>query len=119
MNMLTNRYLATLLLSMTARAAVADRLVDPTRPADARPTTNGETLAAVRVEAILQSDGRRLAIVNGKVVRAGDRVGAIQILEVNADGVRYSRAGETRTALLDERSMQVRHNVVQSEDEAS
>ena len=119
MTMLTNRYLATLLLSMTAKAAVADRLLDPTRPADARPTSNGETLGAVRVEAILQSDGRLLAIVNGKVVRAGDRVGAIQILEINANGVRYSRAGATRIALLEGQSMQVRHNVVHSEDEES
>lgn len=118
MKTLSNPYLATLLLSMTAKAALADRLADPTRPADARPETNGDTLAAVRVEAILQSGERRLAIVNGKVVRAGDRVGAIQILEVNVDGVRYSRAGESHVARLEARSMQVRRNVVQSEEES-
>jgi hypothetical protein len=111
MQALNNRYLATLLLSMTARAATADRLVDPTQPAHLRPTNASETLPSVRVEAILQSGERRVAIVNGKVVRAGDRVGSIQILEVNTDGVRYSRGGETNVARLTTKPMQVRHNV--------
>lgn len=114
MQALNNRYLATLLLSMTAKTAMADRLLDPTQPAHARPANTGETLAAVRVEAILQSGERRLAIVNGKVVRAGDRVGSIHILEVNSDGVRYSRDGETNIARLAAKPMQVRHNVEQS-----
>lgn len=117
MKTLHNPYLATLLLSMTAKAALADRLADPTRPADVRPATNGEVLPGVRVEAILQSGGRRLAIVNGKVVRAGDHIGAIQILEVTAGSVRYSRAGESHVARLDGTTMQVRHNIVQSKDE--
>jgi MSHA biogenesis protein MshK len=112
MQALNNRYLATLLLSMTAKATMADRLVDPTQPAHARAANTGETLAAVRLEAILQSGERRLAIVNGKVVRAGDRLGAIQILEVNSDSVRYSRGGETSVARLAAKPMQVRHNVV-------
>jgi hypothetical protein len=111
MQTLNNRYLATLLLSMTAKAAMADRLVDPTQPAHSRRANTGETLAAVRLEAILQSSERRLAIVNGKVVRAGDRVGSIQILEVNTDSVRYSRGGETNVARLAATPMQVRHNV--------
>lgn len=118
MQALNNRYLATLLLSMTAKAAVADRLMDPTQPAYARPADNGETLPPVRVEAILQSGERRLAIVNGKVVRDGDRLGAIQILEVRADGVRYLRNGATNIARLTEKSLRVRHNVVQGEEES-
>jgi MSHA biogenesis protein MshK len=118
MQALNNRYLATLLLSMTAKAAMGDRLVDPTQPAYARPTNTSETLPAVRVEAILQSGERRLAIVNGKVVRAGDRLGAIQILEVSTDGVRYSRGGETNVARLTGKPMQVRHNVERRGEES-
>jgi MSHA biogenesis protein MshK len=118
MQALNNRYLATLLLSMTAKAAVADRLVDPTQPAHTRPADSGEALPAIRVEAILQSAERRLAIVNGQVVRAGDRVGSIQILEVNADGVRYSRGGQTNVARLMAKPMQVRHNVERTGDES-
>lgn len=111
MKTLTNRYLATLLLSMTARTAMADRLVDPTQPASPRPATSGEALG-VRLEAILQSGEHRIAIVNGKVVRAGDRIGPIQILDVSANSVSYSQAGQTHLARLQETSMQVRHNVV-------
>lgn len=118
MQALNNRYLATLLLSMTARAATADRLVDPTQPAHLRPASTSESLQGVRVEAILQSGERRLAIVNGKVVRAGDRIGSIQILDVSADGVRYSRAGETNIARLVAKPMQVRRNVDQPGDES-
>jgi hypothetical protein len=111
MQALNNRYLATLLLSMTAQAVGADRLVDPTQPAHARAASASEIMPAVRVEAILQSGERRLAIVNGKVVRAGDRLGSIQILEVNTEGVRYSQAGETNIARLTGKPMQVRRNV--------
>lgn len=118
MQALNNRYLATLLLSMTAKSAMGDRLVDPTQPAHARATNTAETLPPVRVEAILQSGERRLAIVNGKVVRAGDRVGSIHILEVHADGVRYSRGGETNVVRLTGKPMQVRHNVVQSGEDS-
>jgi hypothetical protein len=114
MQALHNRYLATLLLSMTAKTAMSDRLVDPTQPAHTRSANTAESLPAVRVEAILQSGERRLAIVNGKVVRAGDRVGSIHILEVHIDGVRYSRGGETNVARLTGKPMQVRQNVVQS-----
>jgi MSHA biogenesis protein MshK len=116
MQALNNRYLATLLLTMTAKTAMGDRLIDPTQPAHLRPAHTSETLQAVRVEAILQSGERRLAIVNGKVVRAGDRVGSIQILDVTTDGVRYSRGGETGVARLTAKPMQVRHNVEQRGD---
>lgn len=110
MKTLSNPYLATLWLSMTAQAAVADRLIDPTRPASRGPVA-GEITDTLRVEAILRSSDRHLAIVNGKVVRAGDRVGTAQITEVLPDGIRYTRGGETRVAHIDQRSIQVRQNV--------
>ena len=62
-------YLAALLLTMSARAA-ADRLADPTRPPQASDTTNGPLQESVRVEAVLRSKERDLAIVNGKIVPA-------------------------------------------------
>jgi hypothetical protein len=115
MKTLTHPYLATLLLSMTAKAAVADRLVDPTRPAS-RGSAVSTASEAIRVEAILRSGDRHLAIVNGKIVRAGDQVGAVQILEVFGDGVRYSHAGQSHVVRLDLRTMQVRRNVAHQED---
>jgi MSHA biogenesis protein MshK len=117
MKTLTNPYLATLMLSLTAQAAVADRLVDPTRPANARPAAAAERIDAVRLEAIMRSDGAYVAIVSGKVVRAGDRVGNARIEEILPNGIRYSRDGRSFTAQLDNKAMHVRRNVVTTEED--
>jgi hypothetical protein len=96
------------LLSMTSHAA--DRLVDPTRPATVKAVsavaTNG-----VKVDAVMNSNGRPLAIVNGKVVRAGDSIGAVQIEEILSDGVRFKRDGRSQIARVGKQMIQVRHNV--------
>ena len=118
MKTLTNPYLATLLMTMTAHSAFADRLVDPTRPTHAKAVAAAtKTENGIRLEAILRSQGTHLAIVNGKVVRAGDRLGTTRIDEVLADGIRYTRDGRTHTAHLSSNAMQVRRNVVSNEEE--
>lgn len=114
----TYPYLATLLLTMTAHAAIADRLSDPTRPAHARSVAAApQKVAALRLEAIFRSDGVNVAIVNGKLVRAGDFIGAARIDEVSPHAIRYTRDGVTRSAKLDSKALQVRQNVVPNEDE--
>jgi hypothetical protein len=118
MKTLTNPYLATLLLTMTAQAALADQLVDPTRPANARSVAAApQKAAALKLEAIFQSDATNVAIVNGKVVRAGDLIGAVRIDEVLPHAIRYTRDGRTHTARLDDKALQVRRNVVPNKDE--
>ena len=117
MKTLTNPYLATLLLSLSAQAATADRLIDPTRPANAKAAVATQQVDAVRLEAIMRSEGAHVAIVNGKIVRAGDRVGAAHIDEVMPNGIRYTREGRSFTTHLDHKVMQVRRNVVSNEDE--
>ena len=115
MKPLTNYYLAAILLSATARMACADRLVDPTRPATVRSEVATEPTDSIRLEAILRSHERNIAIVNGKLVRAGEYVGPARIDEVFADGVRYTRDGQSHVARLGHTAMPVRQNVVQSE----
>ena len=110
MKPLSNHYLAALLFTLTARSAVADRLVDPTRPSNARITV-AAAADVVHLEAILRSADRQLAIVNGKVVRVGDRVGDARIDEILADGIRYTRAGMSHIARLDAKGLDIRHNV--------
>lgn len=117
MKTLTNPYLAALMLSLTAQAAVADRLVDPTRPANVRAAATAAPVDAFRLEAILNSNGALVAIVSGKVVRAGDRVGGARIDAVLANGVRYTKDGRSQTARLEPKVMQVRRNVVRNEEE--
>ena len=100
-------YLAALLLTMSAKAA-ADRLVDPTRPPQAPSPGSEPSYEGVRVEAVLRSAERDLAIVNGKIVRAGDRVAGVQIEAILPDGIRYVRDGQVRVARLQPASLPVR-----------
>lgn len=117
MKPMLNPYLATLLLGMAAKAAGADRLVDPTRPAAARATPIAAMQDAVRVEAVLRSRDRGVAIVNGQVVRVGDRVGAVRVAEILPDGVRYVRDGQTYVARIHNSSLQVRRPLAKRQDE--
>lgn len=107
MKALHHPYLAALLLTMSAKAA-ADRLVDPTRPPQAPSPSSDPSHESVRVEAVLRSADRDLAIVNGKIVRAGDRVAGVQIEAILPDGVRYVRDGQVRVARLQPASIPVR-----------
>lgn len=116
MKRLSNPYLATLLFTMTAQAALADRLLDPTRPASARASTPTK-FEFVRLEAVFRADGGFVAIVNGKVVRAGDRIGSVRIDEVFPSGIRYTRDGRALSAHLNGSALKVRQNVVPNEDE--
>ena len=100
-------YLAALLLTMSAKAA-ADRLADPTRPPQASDASASPSQDSVRVEAVLRSKERDLAIVNGKIVRAGDRVAGVQIEAILPDGIRYVRDGQVRVARLQPASIPVR-----------
>jgi MSHA biogenesis protein MshK len=115
MKPLPHPYLAALFLSITAKAAMAERLVDPTRPPDASTLPASQPTGTLRLEAILRAGDRNLAIVNGKVVRAGERVGDARIDEIFADGVRYTRDGRSYTAKLADKAMKVRRNVAGGE----
>lgn len=117
MKSISNLYLATLLLSMSAQAAAADRLADPTRPPEARSVKSGPTRDTVRVEAVLRSAGRDLAIVNGKVVHAGDRIGTAQVAAILPDGISYVRDGQTHVARLQQSTLQVRRALAYPEIE--
>ena len=75
-------------------------------------------MSAVKVEAIMNSGSSLLAIVNGKVVRAGDFVDGARIDEVMQDGVRYTRAGQASIARVGRQAMDVRHNVTAGGDQS-
>jgi hypothetical protein len=57
-------------------------------------------ISTLKLEGVISSGATRVAIVNGRVVRAGDEIGGARILEVFTDGVRYSRAGQIQSLLL-------------------
>lgn len=95
------------LIALTVRA---DTLTDPTRPAafNTGPVATGAEEPVLRVEAIMRSGARHLAIVNGKLVRPGDRVDSALIRDIDTDSLRYEVGGHERVARLPSTAMKVR-----------
>ena len=92
-------YLAALLLSSARRPPPNASSIRPVRR-KRRIRSGGPSQQGVRVEAVLRSRERDLAIVNGKIVRAGDRVSGVQIEAILVDAVRYVRDGQVHIARL-------------------
>lgn len=99
--------------AIAAFSAHAETLIDPTRPAAYAPTRSAaaapqRVVEAPRVTAIFQTNGRRVAVFDGRVVKSGDRVGDVTIQEVLVDGVRLSRGGQIQTLRLPQQAASVR-----------
>jgi len=95
------RVLATaLFLAALASAAAADALRDPTRPPPRAVAGPRAREAGPALSAVFNGGERRSAIFNGRLVKAGDRVGDYLIEEVLADGVRYRHDGVVRELTL-------------------
>jgi hypothetical protein len=86
-------------------------LIDPTRPStdhgisELRPRGGTREL---QLEGILQRDARRIAIIDGRVLHEGDRIGNATIMEITPDAVRYSRDGHDHTLWLARNTWAVR-----------
>lgn len=110
-------------LSLTALLALgavvhAETLQDPTRPAMVKALAQNAEPGALQLEAVMGSGARRVAIVNGKVVREGDRVGAAVIEAIDSDSIRYTRNGRTETARILKHSLRVRQSAGLQQNEA-
>lgn len=90
---------ASLLLSLPAESG---ELVDPTRPSHARAQTQTRVARAPawRVETIIVSPTRRLALINGRMVGIGDRVSGAKVIEILPYEVQLEYQGETRRISL-------------------
>lgn len=83
-------------LSAFAASAAAQTLVDPMRP----PTAGHSDEAIVRpvgpvLEQIVLGDGRRFAVISGRRVAVGDRVGDATVVAIGTDQVTL-RGGTTQ-----------------------
>ena len=89
------------LLTAGGAARAGNALVDPTRPATATDTVvTAAEPGAMRVQAIVIRASSRVAIVDGHLVHAGDRIANRFIEEVTPEGVRYSQDGHSHFARL-------------------
>ena len=74
-----------LLLSQVSKANDKEpSLADPTRPAQFRGMDSAENY---RLESILNSRQRRVAIINGKVLAIGDTLGDARLQSIGVDSV--------------------------------
>ena len=79
----------------------AELLRDPTRPYSARAVVvMPAKAAAFSVTAILVSQKRRVAIVNGQRVSEGDRVDGATVVKILADSLRLNLDGKELTTRL-------------------
>jgi hypothetical protein len=73
------------------------------------PAVQIESEPEVVVASILHSEERRLAVVNGRIVRAGDRVGSNTIVDIQPRGVVVESARGSRR-LIELRTAPIRRN---------
>lgn len=72
-------------------APVGFALQDPTQPEQYRPARQG---AALKLESILFSPDRRVAVINGKALVEGERLGNARVITIGKDSVRVQQGGK-------------------------
>jgi hypothetical protein len=109
------RILCLCLAMLSAGAASrAQEFRDPMRPAGVAPVAARQPVYSLKLEGVI-AGVKRVAIVNGRLVRTGDVVAGARIVEVFANGVRYERAGKTQTLTLPAAQSQSTVRVARSE----
>ncbi len=88
--------LAALMCMATAQAA------DPTLPPASRttPDVSSPAAAPLRLQAILRGPLQARAVINGQSVKAGDRLGELRIIAVQAHTVIVDNQGQRQTLRL-------------------
>lgn len=91
-----------LLVLASAEISAGDEIGDPTRPsylqAERAPTTNA--VPRWNVASIIVSSGRRIAVVNDRVVGVNDWVGGARVREILPYEVQLEYKGEIRHVSL-------------------
>lgn len=84
---------ATILCAFVAMAApLRAELADPMRPGGHAPRSSVSAPHWV-LQSTLVSDSRRLAVVNGDIVRVGDRVAGARVLSIHSGEIWLERRG--------------------------
>lgn len=85
-----------LLCLSVAMPSVAQALADPTRPpnaAGAPVDVSGSAASSPVLQSILLSPNRRLALIDGRTVQVGDRVGDARVVAIDVDSVKLRGGG--------------------------
>ena len=100
----------------TRAVAAAPALEDPTRPSDARGARAVPGWPQLQLQGIVCRGTSRVAIVDGRLVHSGDRLGDALIGDIDPDAVHYLRGGHELIAYLTRSSLQVRRLTAQPKD---
>ncbi|MBL4827213.1 MAG: hypothetical protein JKY66_05795 [Spongiibacteraceae bacterium] len=95
-----NRYSAVFIVIfsiMSWHLPAAPTLADPTRPAHYH---SKKSKAPLKLESILFSNTRKVAVINGSLVTEGDRIEDSTVLKINKDRVRLKRNGKITELVL-------------------
>ena len=100
---MSSRFRIIAVLALVAAAAAgrvfSGEFRDPMRPAGASVPARPAAVQSLKLEGVI-GGAKRIAIINGRLVRAGDTVAGARILEVMAHGVRYERGNKILTLTL-------------------
>ncbi len=92
--------LCLLVLACAVFGTGATELRDPMRPPQRAAARSGAVVGLPVVSAVFIGATHRAAIVNGRLVHAGDRVGAYTIVALLDDGIRYQSGTVVREQRL-------------------
>ena len=88
--------------SSASQAALGQPLGDPMRPpeASASPSIEPRTEASTRLQSVLISGHRRAAVIDGRSVGLGERIGDATVVAISPSEVTLQRGSERQTLKL-------------------
>ena len=93
--------LVALALACTALASAEEALRDPTRPYPYKPVAAGlQSERKLSLTAIVVSERRRVAVVNGRAVGQGERIAGAEVVEILLHAIKLRRGGRITTVPL-------------------
>lgn len=78
------------------------QLADPTRPPTASPETMSSPAAApaARLQSVLIAPGRKVAVIDGRTVKLGERIGDARVVAISPAQVTLQKGAERQTLQL-------------------
>lgn len=95
-------FVVVLLCCLLAAVAEGARLRDPTRPPDYQdPNMSVVGKESLKVNTIIYSKSRKIAVVNGETLQVGDKIAGFEVLSITPHAVRFKGdEGEFDLSLL-------------------
>lgn len=95
--------IATVLMCVTGATVAEAEWNDPTRPDNLQVAVARAGTPVFRVSAIFTSNAKQVAVLNGRLVREGDRLGRATVTRIDEDRVTLSVDKKTMVATLNKR----------------